>query len=177
MIVFDLECREGHHRFEGWFASSEDFASQQGRGLVSCPHCGSAEVIKAPMAPNLARTGNQLPQAPARGRGASPASPAAPAVASPPESPPASMPPPLATPSPESVALMRAMAAAQAEALKASRWVGGKFAEKARAMHYGEQDAEPIHGQATPDEARALIDEGVEVAPILFSIAPPGEVN
>ena len=72
---------------------------------------------------------------------------------------------------------MRALAMAQAAALKTSRWVGGKFAEKARAMHYGEQEAEQIHGQATPDEARALIEEGVEVAPILFPIAPPGEVN
>ena len=73
--------------------------------------------------------------------------------------------------------MMRALAMAQAEALKSSRWVGGKFAEQARAMHYGEQDAEMIHGQATPDEARALIEEGVEVAPVLFPIAPPGEVN
>ena len=171
MIVFDLECRDGHHRFEGWFASSEDFASQQARGLVCCPQCGSAEVIKAPMAPNLARKGNQLPQAPARGGGSAQVAPAVsgPAAAAAPSVP--------APPSPEVVAMMRALAVAQAEALKASRWVGGKFAENARAMHYGDAEAEPIHGQATPEEAHALLEEGVEVAPILFPIAPPGEVN
>ncbi len=59
MIVFDLECRTGQHRFEGWFGSSEDFARQQERGLVSCPQCGSGDVAKAPMAPNLPRKGNQ----------------------------------------------------------------------------------------------------------------------
>ena len=51
MIVFDLQCQTLGHRFEGWFASSEDFAAQQVRGLVSCPQCGSGDVIKAPMAP------------------------------------------------------------------------------------------------------------------------------
>ena len=161
MIVFDLECREAHHRFEGWFGSSDDFTSQQARGLVSCPQCGSADVIKAPMAPNLARKGNQTPAPRETVPAAPPSGPAGPP----------------ASPSPEAVAMMRALAMAQAEALKSSRWVGGKFAEQARAMHYGEQDAEMIHGQATPDEARALIEEGVEVAPVLFPIAPPGEVN
>ncbi len=176
MIVFDLECRDEHHRFEGWFASSDDFASQQGRGLVCCPQCGSADVIKAPMAPNLARKGNQLPQVPAKapGRGA-------PALSAPDAVPVAASPTGAARvaspPSPEAVAMMRALASAQAEALKSSRWVGGKFAENARAMHYGEQEAELIHGQVTPAEARALIEEGVEVAPILFPVAPPGEVN
>ena len=168
MIVFDLECRDQHHRFEGWFASSDDFSNQQTRGLVNCPQCGCADVIKAPMAPNLARKGNQLPQA--RARAASiPVAPAAVDVATPNPAP--------VQPSPQALAVMRAMALAQAEALKASRWVGGKFAEKARAMHFGEQEAEPIHGQTTPEDARALVEEGVEVAPILFPIAPPSEVN
>ena len=175
MIVFDLECREAHHRFEGWFGSSDDFSSQQARGLVCCPQCGSADVIKAPMAPNLARKGNQMPTpravTPAPGPTPGIAAPTAPVVTAPA---PAGPPPP---PSPEAVAMMRALAMAQAEALKNSRWVGGKFAEQARAMHYGELDAEMIHGQATPDEARALLEEGVEVAPVLFPIAPPGEVN
>ena len=54
MIVFDLSCDAGH-RFEGWFGSSEDYAGQQRRGLVSCPRCGSADVDKAPMAPAVAR--------------------------------------------------------------------------------------------------------------------------
>lgn len=155
MIVFDLECRDGGHRFEGWFGSSDDFASQQERGLVTCPHCGSPEVIKAPMAPKLGRKGNQRPGAPASG---------APTVAS------------KALP-PEAVKMMRALHAMQAEALKDSRWVGDRFAEKSRAIHYGEQDAEPIHGQATLEEAKALHDEGIDIAPLPFPVAPPGEAN
>ena len=59
MIVFDLHCDEGHV-FEGWFGSSEDFASQKERGLVSCPECGSMVVGKAPMAPAVPRKGNQI---------------------------------------------------------------------------------------------------------------------
>ena len=174
MIVFDLECREGAHRFEGWFGSSEDFASQQARGLVSCPQCGSADVIKAPMAPNLSRKGNQradlLPPA-----AANPALPSPSPVSH--SQAPISQPAPSSAPSPQAMAMMHAIATAQAEALKSSRWVGGKFVENARAMHYGDKEPAPIHGQATPDEARALIEEGVEVAPILFPIAPPSEVN
>ena len=65
----------------------------------------------------------------------------------------------------------------QAEALKSSTWVGEKFADKARAMHYGETDVAPIHGQATADEAQSLAEEGVEIAPILFPIASPGKTN
>ena len=179
MIVFDLECREGGHRFEGWFGSSEDFASQQARGLVSCPQCGSADVIKAPMAPNLGRKGNQRAEVPSRD--AVPPAAANPGLTSPPpvSQPASAMPEPAKPqpPSPQVMAMMQAIATAQAEALKASRWVGGKFVENARAMHYGDKEPEPIHGQATPDEARALIEEGVEVAPILFPIAPPSEVN
>ena len=53
MIVFDLKCGGGHV-FEAWFGSSGDYEDQQGRGLVSCPLCGSGEVGKAPMAPRLA---------------------------------------------------------------------------------------------------------------------------
>lgn len=162
MIVFDLECHDGGHRFEGWFGSSGDFASQQEQGLLSCPVCGSAAVHKAVMAPNLGRKGNQLPAA------AAPAAAArAPAVR------------PMATPPlpPEAMAMLRAVATMQAEALKQSTWVGDRFSEDARAMHYGEKDAAPIHGQATAQEARSLIEEGIEVAPILFPVVPPHEAN
>lgn len=160
MIVFDLQCAAGDHRFEGWFRSSEDFAAQQARGLVNCPACGSVDVAKAVMAPNVGRKGNQV-------EGGRPQSaPAAVAVSN--------VPPPLP---PEAAEMFRAIAAAQAEALKASHWVGKDFAEQARAMHYGDAEVAPIHGQASPVEAKGLIEEGVEIAPILFPIAPPGEVN
>jgi hypothetical protein len=159
MIVFDLEC-PGGHRFEGWFGSSEDFVVQQERGLVACPQCASADVIKAPMAPKLARKGNQLPSAPAP----------APQVPVPQPVSNVAMPP-------EAARMMRALATMQAEALKTSRWVGDDFAETSRAMHYGERDVETIHGQATFEEAKALHEEGIEVAPLLFPVAPPGDTN
>lgn len=73
--------------------------------------------------------------------------------------------------------LMQALAHAQAEALKQSEWVGQGFADRARAMHYGEEDAKPIHGQVAAQEARSLIEEGVEVAPLLFPIVPPEAQN
>jgi hypothetical protein len=154
MIVFDLECRSAGHRFEGWFSSSEDFAGQQQRGLVTCPECGSPDVGKAVMAPNVGRKGNQLAPAPAKPQPMSKAK----------------LPP-------EAMQMMQKLATMQAEALKNSRWVGESFAEDARAMHYGEREVENIHGQATLAEARDLLDEGIEVAPLPFPIAPPGEAN
>ena len=159
MIVFDLECRAGGHRFEGWFGSSVDFADQQERGLVSCPECGSAEIAKAPMAAKLARKGNQL-TSPAASKPATPQHPMSKGA----------MPP-------EALRMMHALAAMQSEALKDSRWVGDKFVEESRAIHYGERDAQAIHGQATLEEAKALHAEGIEVAPLLFPVVPPGETN
>ena len=70
-----------------------------------------------------------------------------------------------------------ALAAAQGKALKDSTWVGDKFAEEARSMHYGEADETPIHGRATREEAVELAAEGIAVAPILFPVAPPDELN
>jgi hypothetical protein len=158
MIVFDLECRAGGHRFEGWFGSSEDFAMQGDRGLLACPQCGSADVIKAPMAPSVPRKGNQL-STPVMVDKAEPVDVAKDALP------------------PEALRMMHELARMQARALEKSRWVGGKFADESRAMHYGEREAEPIHGQATAAEARDLLDEGIAVAPLPFPVAPPGETN
>lgn len=72
---------------------------------------------------------------------------------------------------------LRALAAAQAEALKGSEWVGPAFARKARAMHDGQEDHRPIHGQATLADAKALVDEGVTVAPLPLPVAPPETLN
>jgi len=157
MIVFDLHCRDGH-RFEGWFGSSEDFADQQARGLIACPACGSGEVGKAPMAPAVPAKGNTRPE---------------------PRPAPAETPRQLANaPLPPQVQrALAALARAQAEALKQSTWVGEKFAEETRKMHYGEREEAPIHGQASLAEAKALIEEGVPVAPLLFPVAPPEELN
>lgn len=155
MIVFDLACHDGH-RFEGWFGSTADYEDQRARGLLACPACGSAEVSKAPMAPAVSAKGNArtevLPPEPSR------------QVAN--------------TPMPAQVQqALAALARAQTEALKNSTWVGDKFAEETRKMHYGERDEAPIHGQTSLAEARALIDEGVPVAPLPFPVAPPDKLN
>lgn len=156
MIVFDLECRAGGHRFEGWFGSSDDYARQHERGLVNCPHCGSTDVVKAVQSPAVGRKGNQI----------------APQRASSPEQPMSK-----GTMPPEAVEMMRKLASMQKEALKQSRWVGDSFADDARAMHYGEREQESIHGQATIAEAKALHEEGIEVAPLPFPVAPLGKAN
>lgn len=153
MIVFDLHCDHGH-RFEGWFGSSDDFASQQGRGLVACPECGSAVVGKAPMAPAVPRKGNSVEQADRR------------------TAPMASGEIPV-----EVRKAMKALAEAQKKALAQSKWVGDGFAEESRAMHYGEKDLEAIHGKATLKEAKELLEEGIEVTPLPFPIAEPGILN
>ncbi|MFM5925289.1 MAG: DUF1178 family protein [Novosphingobium sp.] len=152
MIVFDLHC-DADHRFEGWFASSEDFAQQQHRGLVQCPQCGSAAVAKAPMAPAVPRKGNQMPTS-------------APSV-------------PLAGGelAGNAGAALAKLARMQAEALKQSRWVGGDFAEASRKMHYGERPAETIHGQASLEQAKDLIDEGIAILPLPFPVASPDDLN
>ena len=72
---------------------------------------------------------------------------------------------------------LAALAKAQTETLKNSTWVGDKFADETRKMHYGERDEAPIHGQASLAEAKALIDEGVPVAPLPFPVAPPEKLN
>jgi len=168
MIVFDLACESGH-RFEGWFGSSHDFAQQQESGLVACPQCGSQSIAKAPMAPAVPRKGNRRAEARIEvGPGA-----AAPdsgegtgrqAVARGP------LPPPVA-------AALAKLAEAQHEALRHSKWVGAKFAETSRAMHYGEHKEEAVHGQASLEEAQALIEEGIPITPLPFPIAPPDEVH
>lgn len=161
MIVYDLECRHGGHRFEGWFGSSNDFEQQRERGLLSCPVCGSAEVGKAVMAPAVGKKGNQLPE-PVRPR---PAPEKAAMANGGPKVP------------PQVAEALRAFAKAQAEALKSSTWVGDDFPEQARAMHYGETDHAPIYGEATVDEARELFEEGVAIAPVLFPVVPPDKAN
>ncbi len=158
MIVFDLKCAREGHVFEGWFSSTEDFAGQKERGLLVCPMCGDAQVEKAVMAPAVSAKGNRRPD---------------PVVTK------ARHQVPVSTggDSEKTAVLMQALAKAQAEALAGSEWVGRKFADKARAMHYGEVDAKPIHGEVAAEEARSLVEEGVEVAPLIFPVVPPEAQN
>ena len=69
------------------------------------------------------------------------------------------------------------LSAIQAAVLENSEWVGDRFAAEARAIHLGEADARPVHGHATADEAKSLIDDGVPVAPLPLPVVPPTQVN
>ena len=158
MIIFDLTCDSGH-RFEGWFTSSSAFTEQHGEGLVSCPQCGSLMVEKAPMAPAVGKKSNQRSEIRPHRKSSETT-----AVTN------GTVPPEVAE------ALMR-LARVQAKALERSKWVGEKFAETSRAIHYGEREAESIHGQATVEEAQELIDEGISVAPLPFPVNPPEDLN
>jgi hypothetical protein len=152
VIVFDLRCAPVGHVFEAWFASSAAFEEQRGRGLVACPLCGSAEVAKAPMAPAVGAKGNASP-APASGESLFGGAPA------------------------EVKSMLAAAAALQKALLAGSESVGPRFAAEARAIHLGEADPRPIHGEASPAEAESLIEEGVPIAALPFPIVPPGEEN
>lgn len=160
MIVFDLSCDSGHV-FEGWFGSSSDFASQQERGLVTCPTCGSAAVTKAPMAPAVSKKGSQQTATPV----------------APPQNPAPSAPMTKGPMPAEVKEAITRLAEVQAKALKDSQWVGRKFAEESRKMHYGESEGKAIHGEATREEAAQLIDEGIAIAPLPLPIAPPDKLN
>jgi hypothetical protein len=151
MIVFDLKCANDHV-FEAWFGSSGAYEEQRAAGLVACPTCGDGAVAKAVMAPHVGAKGNQRAEVPAA---------------------PAKAPPP-----PEVVkAAMAMIADAQAKMLEKSQWVGAAFADQARAMHLGDEPQAQIHGQATPEQAQELIEEGVPVAPLPLPVVPPEQCN
>lgn len=161
MIVFDLKCEGQGHVFEAWFGSTADYEAQQARGLIACPICGDGAVAKAVMAPAVGAKGNSradpVPAVPER------AEPVAPVMT--------------VADQAKMQALVEALGQAQRKALEGSTWVGRGFAEQARAMHYGEQDRASIHGEVAPAEAKALIEEGVEVAPLPFPVVPPHAKN
>ncbi len=157
MKVLDLSC-EHRHAFEGWFGSEADFQQQLARGLVECPMCGSSAVHKLLSAPRLNFGAEPKQQPSVNHKNAEPSSSAPVAQSS---SPPQPMQP--------------AEAALQASWLKMMRHVvadtedvGTRFAEHARRMHYGEADQRSIRGQASRDEAEALLDEGIAVMPLML---------
>ena len=160
MIVFDLACADGH-RFEGWFRSSSAFEEQGAKGLLMCPQCGSTDVTKAPMAPAVPAKGNaRRSEAPAQTEQAKGKS----------EQQGGALPPALRE-------AIDKLAKVQAETIKDSTWVGDRFAEETRAMHYGEKDAALIHGKADAKEARDLLEEGISFAPLLVPFTPPEDAN
>jgi len=152
MIVFDLHCKDGH-RFEGWFGSAKDFASQKKRGLLSCPSCGGTGIERALSAPRLnmgAQAPKNLPQAPAQKT------------------------PDMEGKDPFAVAQMLYSRMLD-EILAKSEDVGSKFPEEARKIYYKEAEGRAIRGQATQEEHDALVDEGIPVA--RFPVPPSDRLN
>ena len=140
MIIFELCCAHGH-RFEGWFASGDEFARQQERSLVTCPICDDAHVERLPSA----RV--SVPKGAARDNA------------------------PLAEATEERSDVQNAALGLPAEAIAKLREivrntenVGRRFPEEARKIHYRETEPRSIRGQASRDEAQALIDEGIDFA-------------
>jgi len=163
MIRYALNCADGHE-FESWFANSGAYDKQVKRKLVTCPICGSAKVEKSIMAPRLARTdavAEPEPPAPA------PTPPAQPGPVPP-------MPVPAVPAGKSAVAMMSPQERELRQKLKELRdhvtknanYVGPSFPEEARKMHYGEVEHRSIYGQASPDEAKALHEEGIEFHPL-----------
>lgn len=169
MIVFDLICKEASHQFEGWFSGSEDYERQKSDGLLACPICGSIDVGKALMAPNVSAKGNQ-----ARGEYSSDADKPAPESTTMPsqtvESNAVQVPA-------EYKELLGNLAKAQSKILEKSEWVGNDLPEKAREMHYGDSEEKPIHGIAKPEDVADMQEEGIELAPLPFPVVPPENQN
>jgi hypothetical protein len=153
MIHYNLRCKKGH-AFESWFQSSSAYEQQERRKLVDCPVCGSSDVERAIMAPQIVSK---------KRREATPSE---------------ALPAPAATPDVTTPAASTPLLMAQERELRAKLKelrdhivktadnVGERFPNEARKMHYGDIEHRPIYGDASPDEARALIDEGVEVLPL-----------
>lgn len=139
MIKYNLICRHDHE-FEAWFSRSSEYDAQREKRLVQCPHCGSAKVEKAIMAPHVS-TSRKKEAAASKQK--------------------------------EAMAMMSAAAQIiRKEIEDKCDYVGDKFAEEARAIHYGEKNERPIYGEATVKEAADLQDEGVGIAPLPDIIAP-----
>jgi len=137
MIIFELACGHGH-RFEGWFASSDDFARQSDTRMVRCPVCDDAVVARVPSA--KVRAG----------------------AASGPE--PADAPAASAEPGTQSItALPPEVLAKLREIVRNTENVGPRFPEEARKIHYDEAPARAIRGQASKEESAELADEGIAV--------------
>ncbi len=153
MIRYALVC-DRRHNFEAWFQSSADYDKQAKRELVSCPACGSTAVEKAIMAPSIGRAGksegraivaNELP--------ATPPAPAEPAG-------------PVAMLSPQEREVRKKLKELRDHLIKNADNVGQKFPEEARKMHYGEIEHRSIYGEASPQDAKELYEEGIDFHPL-----------
>ena len=140
MILFDVKCAKGHV-FEAWFRDSNTADRQMARHAVACPTCGNTKTAKAPMAPRIGKKGGTSDAD--RGTKTEATEMAA-----------------------MSAKLRKELAELRAKVESNCDYVGEKFAEEARKIHYGETDPRGIYGETSKDEAQALADEGVEFARI-----------
>ena len=148
MIVYDLHCPDGH-RFEGWFGSAKDFASQRKRGMLSCPTCGGTGIERGLSAPRLNMGAQEPRKVPQKT-------------------------PDMEGKDPFAVAQMLYSRMLD-EILTKSEDVGAKFPEEARKIYYQESPGRAIRGQATQEEHDALVDEGIPVA--RFPVPPSNRLN
>ena len=140
MIIFELACTHGH-RFEGWFASANDFARQSGEDMVRCPVCDDAGVVRVPSA--KVHVGRETASAEPP--------PAAPAQAGPDTA--------------DAISGFPAdLIDRLREVIRRTENVGHRFPEEARKIHYDEVPARPIRGQASKEESEALQEEGIDFA-------------
>jgi len=149
MKVLDLCCTHGH-RFEGWFASDDDFQSQAAAKLIECPWCSDNAIARLPSAPRLNVSGAREPQAVSVED---------------------------ASHAPLDVTTQEAWMRAVQYVMKNTVDVGDRFAEEARRIHYGEGGERAIRGRATSDEAEALRDEGIEIVALPVPAALKGPVQ
>jgi hypothetical protein len=156
MIRYSLVCAKGHS-FESWFANSAAYDKQVRRSLVSCPVCGDTKVEKAIMAPRLAGADKHDRANPAPVPSASPTPDAA---AAPAEK------APVAMMSPQEHEFRAKLKELREHLTKNADYVGQKFPEEARKMHYGDIDHRSIYGEASPQDAKELHDEGIEFHPL-----------
>jgi hypothetical protein len=150
MIRYTLICDHAHE-FESWFHSSASFEDQAKRGFVTCPRCNSAKVERAVMAPNVARTD------------LGPKAPAPVAVASAPAAAPSA---PVALMGENEKAFREMLTALHRHVSENAEHVGPRFADEALKIHHGEAEGRAIYGEATPEDARMLHEEGVEFLPL-----------
>lgn len=153
MIRYALHCDNGH-QFESWFQDSAAYDKQVKRKLVTCPACGSAKIDKTIMAPNLSVTAKKR-------RAVAPASERAEQAAATSDTA-ATLP----VASPQERELRAKLKELRDSLTSKADHVGAKFPEEARKMHYGETEHRSIYGEASPDEARKLAEEGVEFFPL-----------
>ncbi|WP_186414932.1 MULTISPECIES: DUF1178 family protein [unclassified Pannonibacter] len=162
MIRYTLRC-DNAHEFEGWFRNSGDFERQTAQGLMSCPACGSDDVTKALMAPAVSTSERRESLAPVSGGAEAAAAvdaPAAPAGAG------AGATSAMIASDSRHAELLEKIRELRQQIVSNADYVGQSFADEARKMHYGEADHRSIYGETSPDDAQALLEEGISILPL-----------